>query len=299
MNGTLAWVYGKTEKETNTRLVITLLLFVPVIVVSAYLTRPDAAHPAGYLQIWVSWALAAAAMIFLMTVIGVRIALRPAGVLISERNTMSMSRLQVVLWTVLISSSFLAIALARAFHGGINPNEVLDIAIPKEVWELLGLSGGSTLLASMVQSSKSDKDPDVARVGPPTSTAVTPNPLSVTPSGRRGILPVYSAPNEARFANLFQGDELANHRSIDLAKVQLFIFTVVGVLAYGAALFQMMDGASARMLTEYPAVTPTLVTILGISHATYLGNKAVDKTPTVPKGTTPPAAPLPPLGNND
>jgi hypothetical protein len=75
---------------------------------------------------------------------------------------------------------------------------------------------------------------------------------------------------------------------VDLSKVQMFLFTVVVIAVYATELFHLMDGADASMLTEFPAVTPTLVTILALSHGTYVGTKAIDKT-AVDTTTQPPA----------
>src|SRR5690349_18957584 len=57
------------------------------------------------------------AMCAFVLVVGVRVSGRPAGILINERNLISLSRFQTVLWTLIILSAFLTMALQRIRFG--------------------------------------------------------------------------------------------------------------------------------------------------------------------------------------
>lgn len=61
---------------------------------------------------------------------------------------------------------------------------------------------------------------------------------------REGTL--YANPNndEARFTDMFQGNEVGNTTHVDLAKVQMFLFTVVAIGAF-AAMTAKGQGAAA------------------------------------------------------
>jgi hypothetical protein len=270
------------QPKRGRRVALLGLLLLVTVVWSAAATQGTHA----VLAIWGSWAITLGAMLLFLAAIGLQRVSTVAGVLVDNRNLMSLSRLQLTAWTVLVASALLTIGLARSFNPNVNVNEALDISIPKEVWELLGISGGSSILAAVVKKNKEGKEPPLAQsfatIGRLKGQRVYHNATGLLYRNERAC--------DASLMDMFEGDELANTAYVDLSKVQLFLFTVVGILAYGTELFHLMDGADASMLTEFPAVTSTLVTILGLSHATYLGTKAIDKTraaPTAPADTPP------------
>jgi hypothetical protein len=111
---------------------------------------------------------------------------------------------------------------------------------------------------------------------------------------------------DARWADLFKGDEAGDVATLDLAKIQMFFFTIVLVLAYAIGLgakFAAIDAArrdtatetvatpaappaqinppDGRLFDQFPPLDLGFVTILGISNAGFLGNRAVprDKPP--------------------
>src|SRR5262249_26045592 len=59
------------------------------------------------------WLLVGATMTLYLLFLGRWIVGRPLGVLINERNLMSLSRFQMIAWTVLLLSAFVVIALKR------------------------------------------------------------------------------------------------------------------------------------------------------------------------------------------
>jgi hypothetical protein len=248
------------------------LLLVPTAIGGARLTQEP-----GKLPIWGAWLITVVCMIFFLWAIGRRTSNRIAGVLIDNRNVMSLARLQLLSWTILIASAFLTIGLARSFNDSVNFNEALDITIPKEVWELLGISAASTVLASAVKNTKEGKDA-TPEATDRAAAQLHQDTVDVR-MNQRGLLYGNNGPSDAAVADMFEGDELGNAMNIDLGKVQMFLFTIVAITAYAGELFQLMGGSNARMITEFPSITPALVTILALSHGTYLGTKAIDKTP--------------------
>jgi hypothetical protein len=82
----------------------------------------------------------------------------------------------------------------------------------------------------------------------------------------------------ARWSDLFSGEETANASVLDMAKIQMFFFTLVIVVAYCSALGSMfLDslGANGSPISTFPSIHPSMVILLGISHTGYLTNKAV------------------------
>jgi hypothetical protein len=90
----------------------------------------------------------------------------------------------------------------------------------------------------------------------------------------QGKIVIWKWPQDARLADLFQGDEVGNAAHLDLGKVQMFFFTLVLVLTYTAALVLMFTDASTA-ITGLPPVDQGMVALLGISHAGFLANNAV------------------------
>src|SRR6266436_6935787 len=96
-------------------------------------------------------------MLLFVAVLGVRISNRPAGILVNERNLMSLTRFQLVMWTILILSAFMIAAIARIRGGGLG--NALDITLDKNLWALLGISTASLVGSPLLQSGKTDQTP--------------------------------------------------------------------------------------------------------------------------------------------
>ena len=222
-----------------------------------------------------TWGVVAVTMILFLFALGTDLKLGRFGVLVSERNLMSLSRFQLVVWTILITSAFVAIGIARVFSGVDDP---LAITVPPELWQILGISAASTVGATMVTKNKANKEPKdagalAAKVGEQTHESG-----NDVDANRQGLNYGNSKPTDARITDMFEGDELANTAYIDMSKVQMFFFTLIAVIAYAVNIYQYMVDNTPETLTTFPALAPGLVAVLGISHAAYLGNKSVDKT---------------------
>jgi hypothetical protein len=82
---------------------------------------------------------------------------------------------------------------------------------------------------------------------------------------------------------MFQGDELGNTMHIDLAKTQMFYFTVIAAVAFFAMVFKgVLTNAPFADNAALPVPPDGLVAILGISHAGYLTSKGTNHTKTQP-----------------
>jgi hypothetical protein len=72
---------------------------------------------------------------------------------------------------------------------------------------------------------------------------------------------------------MFTGDEIGNGPFLDMGKVQLFFFTIFVALAYVMALGDLFSTTTGAV-DEFPALSESILFLLGISHAGYLGYKA-------------------------
>jgi hypothetical protein len=73
---------------------------------------------------------------------------------------------------------------------------------------------------------------------------------------------------------------LYENETPSLARIQLFMWTILSVLIYLAILFSQMFGPFLLGFIQQPLqslsipdVDPTLVTLMGLSHGAYLGRK--------------------------
>jgi hypothetical protein len=90
----------------------------------------------------------------------------------------------------------------------------------------------------------------------------------------RGQLVINQCLDYAQWADLFRGDETGNAAHLDLGKTQMLYFTLVLVLAYAVALGRTFASSGAD-ISAFPAIDPSMVALLGISHAGYLTHKAI------------------------
>jgi hypothetical protein len=217
------------------------------------------ATPAWNMSRLASWLIIVVLFLAFLVVVGHGITGRPQGLLIDDRHKMSLSRLQMVLWTVVILSGLLAIALANIGLGGPAP---LAIVVPTQVWLLLGISTTSLIGSPLLNSNKRSA----------------------------GQIDTNDSVHDAGVDDLFRGEEVSNQDTLDLARVQMFFFTLVLVLAY-AVLLGSVFVKSTGAISGLPDIDPSMTTLLGISHAGYLANKAIPHpdTPSQPPDQAQPA----------
>jgi hypothetical protein len=75
------------------------------------------------------------------------------GACVGDRRRVSPSRLQMLIWTVVIVSAFGTIALARAQHDVLT---ALDVGVPRTIWLLLGIQATSLTGSSLIHDLKTD-----------------------------------------------------------------------------------------------------------------------------------------------
>jgi hypothetical protein len=195
------------------------------------------------------WALTAALIVaFLMTVGRIETG-RFLGFLIDPSNKVSLSRLQLVGWTVLIISAYSTAALWNVIHEAADP---LAIAIPPQVWALMGISVASFIGSPIVKSNKR----------------------------AAGKMADNAAPEQARSTDIFKAEEVGAENTVDLGKVQMFLFSLIVFVAYGVALGALLLDNAGRnaVVQEFPGLSEGMLALLGLSHTGYLAAKAVPQT---------------------
>jgi hypothetical protein len=97
----------------------------------------------------------------------------------------------------------------------------------------------------------------------------------------QGLLYRNPSAAQASWIDLFRGNEIGNYQLTDMAKVQMFFFTIVVVVAYVAAIVALFGNTSALqhpLGVDLPPFSATLNTLLAISHGGYLSAKTIDHT---------------------
>src|SRR5262249_25290782 len=143
---------------------------------------------------------------------------------------------------------------------------------------LMGISTTSLVGTPLIHSSKKNKDPKPEEMDK-TASALNEDKATIA-ANKQGVLYANSDITEASFTDIFQGDEVGNTAFIDLAKTQMFFFTVVAALSYAVVLFVAIKTKAPAELSAFPELSEGLIAILGISHAGYLVNKTTDHTST-------------------
>ena len=235
--------------------------------------------------IYTSWIAVMVALTLFVVIAGHGITGVWRGAFIDSRNKMSLSRLQMFTWTVLIVSAFGCIAIARTLE---NPADALDLAVPATIWLLMGISTSSLIGSPLIKDAKQraprpdDASETLRRQGLTLREEDEPELERERSASRsrpsqqvrlEGRIVSNVDPLQARWSDLFTSEEVSNVTYLDLGKIQLFFFTVLVVLAYGVAVGGSLRGAGVP--AALPDVGDGMVTLLGISHAGYLSAKAV------------------------
>ena len=227
-------------------------------------------------------------LLLMMIVLGLATTNRPLGILINERNLMSLSRFQMVVWTVLILGAYLTFALARikAMAAGLpseNPiTDALAIQIDWHLWALMGISTTSLVGAPLILSAKKSQEPTAAA----TQKSATMNHETQTDiaNNKQGTLYANTHLSDARLTDMFEGDELIDTARIDLAKLQMFYFTLIAAICFFVMVFNLLIEGKALLaagkpyLDHLPLLPDGFVAVLGISHAGYLTSKGIART---------------------
>lgn len=264
--------FPKEEKKfSNTGLALVTLVSVGAIVAAGW----GVALPG-------SWWITIAFLIVFLSALGLRVHDRIGGALIDEKNLMSLSRFQLVAWTVLLVATIVAIAIARA-SAGVT---AFGFAIPDEVWQLLGITAAGATGKEVVNAVKKRQavaNPEVASTRAAAALNENSEPAQKTTmheveEHRTGTLYGNPTAAHASLVDMFQGVEVGNTAYVDISKVQMFFFTIGALVAYGTNVMRMVMTTTADKIAQLPPFDDSLLAILAVSHAAYLTSKAVDHT---------------------
>jgi hypothetical protein len=207
------------------------------------------------------------------------------GVLIDSRNKMSLSRLQLIAWTLVILSALVTAGLTNVAY---SAQSALAIRIPPELWVLLGISTASAIASPALNAPKRDKTADLRELTKTVGELERVDRVNVDTKSQ-AVLITNESKEDARWGDILKGDESGNAASVDVGKLQMFFFTFVLVLGYAAAIVRLFHASGA--VTSLPLVDSSMNALLGISHSGYLANKVVPHSREVQQVQAPAEAP--------
>lgn len=228
-----------------------------------------------------SWAITLGLFLVVLLLAGCAVNGRWNGVFIDRDNRISLSRFQIVIWTVLLVGSLFTAGLSNAgaldgarvadqMRGELDANGALNITIPSAIWALLGLG---TLTAVMVPAIKDRKRGNVPKAGGGgNGQQATLRSIQACQNLKQepifeGLVLAKKVPDDARWMDLILGD-YEGSAYVSSRKLQQLAFTVLLVIVYGRALWTVMS--TDEMITRFPNVSPGFLALLAISHAGYL-----------------------------
>jgi hypothetical protein len=136
----------------------------------------------------------------------------------------------------------------------------------------MGFSTASLIGSPLILRAKKNLQPDVVEMGQ-TFELLSQQGYDISELSHQGHLVVNAKPNQARWSDLFTGEETGNFAYLDLARMQMFFFTLVSLLSYGVLLGHQFGTATA-IIKDFPVLNEGLLALIGISHTGYLASKA-------------------------
>jgi hypothetical protein len=232
-----------------------------------------------------------AILIGLCVTAGLMIHNRVDGILIDDRNRISLSRFQWVVWLVLILGCYFAEVIWN-----VTQNQAFPV-IQTQLLALLGISSGTAVVSNVItENKKTTPPPPAVPTQAPTNTTTTPNARSTISSGPMttasapppppathraiGAMAANSEPKVASWRDLFLGDEEATYRTVDISRLQKLIITVLLAAVFVTCLWSELGKAAVGAGLKMPTFgddTNGFLWLLGISHGAYLAQKATPK----------------------
>jgi hypothetical protein len=216
---------------------------------------------------YVSWIVLMIAMALFILIVGHGVTGAWTGAIIDERCKMSLSRLQLILWTIVVLSAFAVIAFVRMRNDAAT---ALDIGVPATIWTLLAITSTSLVGSPVIKSTqKASGRPDDNQL----HTYLAAQGKTTDEVESQGPVVTNASIAQASPADLFTGEYVNNFTMLDVGKIQLFLFTVLLIFQYCLSIGHVL--IHEPYPASLPDIGPGVLPLFGVSHAGYLMNKVV------------------------
>jgi hypothetical protein len=212
------------------------------------------------------------------------------GVLIDDRNRISLSRTQQVAWTILLLAALSIMGWFNAAVGAVASPTAASIlpTIPGALWAALGVNLVATpYLSDLILDKKDPGRQPSQGAAAPDAVASKQQPggfLGVASIIRPARLDENQNPQQASWIDLVTGETSNTDQQLDVSRIQHLVISGALLTTYFTALASQLGdiaGIIGRITTgvgafaAMPPVDPTtFVGLLGLSHAGYLVFKA-------------------------
>jgi len=164
-------------------------------------------------------------------------------IILNSKGWPTLSKFQFLLWTFVIAFSYLAIQIIL-ITGTDYSGEYLLNNIPENLLALMGISVAVPIVnANITEKTKKIENKDE---------------------------------DDRSFGTMFYNPE----GKLDLARLQMFLWTIIGIAIFLYILFDQITTLSSVEELFIPDVSPTLLILMGLSQTAYLGSKIAKSNST-------------------
>ncbi len=213
------------------------------------------------------------------------------GALVDERERISLSRAQQIIWSILLLSALATVTWFKASSGWQITGETSPGLFPNmdaSLWGTMGITiAASPLLSAAIKQIKNERAVGMLQPAPPAAGGEQQpqQPAAAPPANKSSasfavIQPALTDTNvsaaEARWMDLISGETVGKQNSLDLSRLQHLMISGLLVTSYGVDLSHALANLSltAPILTAMPNPGGAFLGLLGLSHASYLAYQA-------------------------
>jgi hypothetical protein len=217
-----------------------------------------------------AWLWFVAVLVALCLLSGYLVNGRLDGILIDNRNRLSLDRVQWTAWLIVLLSGYFTETVWNIARGAEFPG------MQAELYALLGIVSASPVASSLITNAK-EQGPPPTSAGPAAHVRL---PLARGDHPTQiGAMDANRTVADASWADLYLGEEVANRYVVDISRLQKLVITILLLVSYSSLLWRAFAPRTTAF-EEMPPAGDTFVWLLGISHASYLAFKATPKQPS-------------------
>lgn len=217
-----------------------------------------------------AWICCLAGLLGLLAFEGYMVRGRALGLLIDERNRFSLSRLQMTLWTVLVTTTLYVVFMTGVVRDS-GTWRALDVTIDPNLVVLMGFSVASFIASPIALSIKARQPSDPVSLEKTGAKLEAMQSLDRRPHANGRVL-VKGTPDDARMGDLIRGEDVGNANVVDLPRTQMLVVTAVVFLSYSALVAKLMAYGGAQ-IQSIPALSTTVLMLTLVSHGGYIAGK--------------------------
>ncbi len=197
------------------------------------------------------------------------------GVFVDDRNVMSLSRVQMLAWSILVLTAVLAMVLQNVQSAnGACLADLTKGCVPEiqpELWLLMGFSTATLVASPVLLSNSGAAKPGVDQMEQ-MNKGFLGQGYAEGAQDLSGPLYRNKKPEDARWSDLMTGELYSNCLHLDLPRLQMCFFTLVALLSYAV----MVHGEFTKGVVplSLPPLNNGLLALIAISHGGYLVSKA-------------------------